>query len=93
MPHKKFSFKEKCAIKMLTNTPTKLPLEAKYFGPKVKSRRSSVAILEKHEETHSSNIAKEYADATSLHGLKYIAEDERHPIERLKRELFIHTHI
>ena len=83
MPLKKFSFKESCAIKMLTNTRTNLPLEANYFGPKVNSRRSSVAIIEKNEEKHSSNIAKEYADATSLHGLKYIAEDERHPIERL----------
>lgn len=68
---------------MITNTPTKYPFEAEYFGPKVKSRRSSAAILEKNESRHSSNIAKEYFNATSLHGLKYIAEDERHPIERL----------
>ena len=25
---------------------------------------------------------KEYADAASIHGIKYIAEDGRHPIER-----------
>ena len=73
---------------MITNTSTKLPLTAEYFGPKVKSRHSSVEILEKNEFKHSSNIAKEYADATSLHGLKYIAEDERHPIERYVWELF-----
>ena len=83
MPLKKFSLKEWCVIKMLTNTRTNFALRANYFGPKVNSRRSSVEILGKNEFKHSSNIAKEYADATSLHGLKYIAEDERHPIERL----------
>ena len=27
--------------------------------------------------------AKEYAEAASLHGIKYISEDGRHPLERL----------
>ena len=64
---------------MNTNIETKIPLEAEYISP---NRRSSIIITNKAQEKFSSNHAKEYAEATSIHGIKYIAEDERNLFER-----------
>ena len=36
---------------------------------------------QKHTKPMSQH-AKEYAESSSLHGIKYIAEDGRHPFER-----------
>ena len=32
---------------------------------------------------------KEYAEGTSLHGIKYIGEDGRHPIERYRTQIMM----
>ena len=36
---------------------------------------------------------KEYADGTSLHGIKYIGEDGRHAIERYRTKFSMKNHI
>ena len=63
------------------NTVKKL-FEPNYVEPNNVSKNSSLTIHKMKSETVSSNLAKEYANATSIHGIKYIAEDDRHPIER-----------
>ena len=67
---------------MNTNIQTEMPLEAEYVGPNSVSRRSSIIIKTKPKDKASLNHAKEYAEAASIHGIKYIAEDERSLFER-----------
>ena len=46
----------------------------------------------KEENNKVSEHFKEYADGTSLHGIKYIGEDGRHPFERCIKKIIQNMH-
>ena len=39
-------------------------------------------LPEEKDQEHNSNPVKEYAEASTIHGIRYIAEDGRHHFER-----------
>ena len=67
---------------MNTDITNKTAFEAEYLEPGKIYKRSSLAGQKMSKVRNCLNPAKEYANATSIHGIKYIAEDDRHPIER-----------
>ena len=67
---------------MNSENTVKTLFEPKYVEPNNISKHSSPTINKIKPESISTNHAKEYANATSIHGIKYIAEDDRHPVER-----------
>ena len=46
------------------------------------SKRPSYVGEEQNNKLSVTKQAKEYADAASIHGIKYISEDGRHSCER-----------